>query len=249
MAQTEPIKLETKTPVKSLDITDEHNDTYKISVGGKIFTSKKDTFEKSEYLKALFKFPDDNKQKTDFTDHPIDRDSTIFKYLLNIMRDINYIDKKVFKYGPDISFFQITFLLEYMEKNKSTDDKVKITKINSLSRVDVSEEKIYLYAYVPDPGHYTLRFTCVYMLLTGIDLEISEGYVGLLSLANELSSCNLINTILYPGIYKNLYIKIFKTSSSDYGMHYIMHGSLIAQLIIIKCINQTKLVKEIVKTI
>ena len=60
--------------------------TIKLNVGGTIFTTTRSTLCMSPYLASLLEKEGEEKKHTIF----IDENPSIFKHVLNVLRDINY---------------------------------------------------------------------------------------------------------------------------------------------------------------
>lgn len=204
------------------DIIDDNLDTdtdpiYTINVGGTIFKERKSILIKSGYFEAMFNF---HKTETDFSKEHISRDPIIFSYLLNCMRDNNYINNSIIKYNPDVIFFQINHLQEMIEKYEKEENKsdIKIELIDKNAQVTKYNNGLF--------GLFMHKKTRLFVrwkeqiegITTGINLYIPEGYVGLLNFANDgdpFGYFKIWNSILHHGKYDNF--KVWVMFGNDYG--------------------------------
>lgn len=166
---------------------DEH--IYIINIGGQIFKERIDIFEKSDYLKALFNF---HKNKYDFSKDFISRDPVIFNYLLNCIRDINYIDKnRLVECYPDILFFQIDSLLSIVDEYKNNYI-IKINKISYNNDVKIVDNGIEIYAEKIEPVKYERKYNPIPTIIDNpVHTIIDNGFLTITG-ANWINPVNMI---------------------------------------------------------
>ena len=228
--------MKSELTVSNLD----DGEIYLINVGGSIFKSHKNTFCKSKYLDDMFNL---QKETIDFSNRLIDRDPLIFAVLLNCLRDRNYVSNDICKYKPDILFFQIKFLIEYLNKvEHSWEDKILITKIkNDKVKNCYKYHSEFVRIYIPPTtvGSAGLTSNNYYGFgtthPTNLNIKILSGWLGIVRPSQELAKRihKSHNLMIYPdSVYENY------TFQRDINtLFYANEGDMYFDLFLLKCFS------------
>ena len=161
-----------------------------INVGGRSFSERRRILARSGYLDAMFRF---HRGRTDFTAEFIGRDPEIFARLLNAMRDDNYLDPELARYRPDVVFFQLDFVTDYLVRLPDPRPRLLVEgtdpRCHLLRNEDGSLGFVLLPEKIPTGDQRWDTYTEVFpanitRYRLGCDLTIPTGFVGKLSLTD-----------------------------------------------------------------
>jgi hypothetical protein len=224
----------------------------RVNVGGRIFHTCRATLLQMEYFQCMFHLGG-NPDKTDYTDTLIDRDENVFSYLLNCMRDSQYIKlAKLIEYKPDIDYFQIPSLLTVIT-NANANANANSTGLDPLltkhyktanSVYNEKEQCVDLYPPVttrnnPGPSPSWIHVEGLRLIELGIGITVPKGYVAKVYLVEWYLSNGfyLQSTTFGPGVYKHLTLQVGYKGTERYK--YVKTEHLFAKLYLTQLYSST----------
>jgi hypothetical protein len=224
----------------------------KINISGRIFETHKENLDKMEYFAAAFRFS--GNASMDYSNVVIDRDDTIFAYLLNCIRDSRYCQPaKLKEYQPDIEFFQITSLLKLLSDHDSAAS-VTITPSTPITKegpeaksaFDAKENCIWLmppfternnprfpkHTFQPERFYVETDGHC--MIQMRVTLIIPTGHIGRIYLEQFYlkSGLSLVVDSYGPGTYNDFHVSVIL--KDHFNQATIFNDLLFAKLYIVK---------------
>jgi hypothetical protein len=203
----------------SLEQTEEKK-FIKVNVGGMIFALSSAAVTTCSYFNAMVNFH--SAKDENFSDTIIDRDHQTFSYILNCIRDLNYINTtRLTEIKPDLLFFGCNSLLELIESDTKECKKILVKKVSPHACFHINEDEKWMRIsptpYDSESYSHSLRMWpgSKYSLSLGIELTVPIGFCGIVTMGKCPGYIILQPCMFTGGFHKFPTVCISITGSMD----------------------------------